>query len=354
MRLALPDDGSQPSSTTERQAYGLMAEGFGKGANGSILVLADYAATPTRAELASLTAKRGAVRCVAVKDVARVIAFGVSGDEVLITVLPSRGPSDARTVALVTALRDLKTAPTLAVSGDTAVAIDVPQRLLDALPLYLALVMGFAFILLLVVFRSVWILLKAVVTFILSLGATLGCVVAVFQFGWFGAAFHVDPAGRLLSFLPIIVVGVLFGLSMDNEMFLISGMRERFAHGAPPREAVSAGFANGAKVVAAAALIMIGVFGNGALNLSTTTAPIAFALAAGVLVDALVVRMPLVLAVMFLRGENAWWLPRWLQRVALQVDIEGAALERLGLPAASTTAKLNRVQAEAGSERAVR
>jgi len=322
MRLGLPDDGSQPSSTTERQAYDLMAEGFGAGINGPILVLADFAATPTPSEIASLTGTLGAV-----KDVARVVPSGVSGREVLLTVVPSSGPSDASTVTLVTALRSLKGTPTLEVSGQTAVAIDVSRRLQNALPLYLLLVMGFAFLLLMVVFRSVLIPLKAVVSFILSLGATLGAVVAVYQFGWLGNLFHVDPAGPLLSFLPIIVVGVLFGLSMDYEMFLVSGMRERFAHGAPAREAVSAGFASAAKVVVAAALIMIGVFGNGALNGSSTTRPIAFALAAGVLVDAFVVRMTLVPAVMFLLGKSAWWLPGWLQRIVPQVDIEGAGLE---------------------------
>jgi RND superfamily putative drug exporter len=322
MRLGLPDDGSQPSSTTERQAYDLMATGFGAGINGPILVLADYAATPTTSDIGALASTLGGVA-----DVARVVPSGVSGREVLLTVIPSSGPSDASTVTLVTALRDLKAAPTLEVSGQTAVAIDVSQRLQNALPLYLVLVMGFAFLLLMVVFRSVLIPLKAVVSFILSLGATLGSVVAVYQWGWLGNIFHVDPAGPLLSFLPIIVVGVLFGLSMDYEMFLVSGMRERFAHGAPAREAVSAGFASAAKVVVAAALIMIGVFGNGALNGSTTTSPIAFALAAGVLVDAFVVRMTLVPAVMFLLGKSAWWRPRWLQRIVPQVDVEGAGIE---------------------------
>jgi RND superfamily putative drug exporter len=150
MRLGLPDDGSQPSSTTERQAYDLMAEGFGKGVNGPILVLADYESTPTQADVAALSAKLGTV-----KDVARVVPSGLSGDDVLLTVLPKSGPTDAATVTLVNDLRALHATPRLAVSGETAVAIDVSQRLLDALPLYLALVVGFAFLLLLVVFRSV-------------------------------------------------------------------------------------------------------------------------------------------------------------------------------------------------------
>ena len=229
----------------------------------------------------------------------------------------------------------------LQVTGETAVAIDISQRLLDALPLYLALVAGFAFLLLMVVFRSLLIPLKATLSFLLSFGAALGATVAVFQWGWLGTLFHVDPAAPLLSFLPILLVGVLFGLSMDYEMFLVSGMRERRAHGDTSPAAVSTGFVNGAKVVAAAALIMIGVFGNGAIAGRGTIQPLAFALAVGVLVDAFVVRMTLVPAVMRLFGDGAWWLPRWLDRIVPDADIEGARLDRetAGLPAASHPAE---------------
>ena len=154
----------------------------------------------------------------------------------------------------------------------------------------------------------------------------------MFQWGWLGNVFGVDPTGPLLSFLPILVIGVLFGLSMDYEMFLVSGMREEYAHGRQPRQAVASGFALSAKVVAAAALIMIGVFGNGAATGSSTIRPIAFALAAGVLIDAFVVRMTLVPAVMTLFGQGSWWLPRWLERIVPHVDIEGASLERRTAP----------------------
>jgi putative drug exporter of the RND superfamily len=328
LRLGLPDDGSDPTSNTDRRAYDLMATGFGAGINGPIVVLAHYSGSaPTAAAVGSLAHTLGEV-----PDVARVIPSGEHGTSVLLTVIPSSGPSDARTETLVRALRDLPRAsagsPILSITGQTAVAIDVSQRLLDALPLYLGLVAAFAFVLLLVVFRSIVIPLKATLSFLLSLGATLGVVVAVFQWGWLGALFGVDPAGPLLSFLPILIVGVLFGLSMDYEMFLVSGMREQHAHGAESRAAVTEGFSQGAKVVAAAALIMIGVFGNGALNGSETIRPIAFGLAAGVLIDAFVVRMTLVPAVLYLFGRTTWWFPRWLDRVIPRVDIEGASLDR--------------------------
>jgi RND superfamily putative drug exporter len=218
----------------------------------------------------------------------------------------------------------LREHPGLLVTGHTAVAIDISDRLASALPVYLALVAGFAFLLLMTVFRSVLIAVKAVVSFLLSLGASLGCTVAVFQWGWLGGLFGVDPAGPLLSFLPTIVIGVLFGLSMDYEMFLVSGMHEEHRRGAS--DAVVAGFSRGAKVVTVAALIMIGVFGGGVAGGSTVTRPIAFALAVGVLVDAFVVRLVLVPAAISLFGRAAWWLPRRLARVVPSIDVDGTAL----------------------------
>jgi RND superfamily putative drug exporter len=231
----------------------------------------------------------------------------------LLLLVPKSGPSDAATATLVTQLRKM---PVL-VTGQTAVAIDISDHLRDALPLYLALVAGFAFLLLMVVFRSVLIPLKAVLSFLLSLGASLGCTVVAFQWG----------SGPLLSFLPTIVIGVLFGLSMDYEMFLVSGMHEEHRRGATPREAVVGGFARGAKVVTAAALIMIGVFGGGVAGGDPVTAPIAFALAAGVLVDAFVVRLVLVPAAISLFGRAAWWLPRRLGRMVPVVDVEGTVVD---------------------------
>lgn len=304
MRLGLPDDGSDPAGATDRKAYDLVAEGFGAGANGPLLVLTG---DPDPRWIATLP------------DVARVLPGGVAGDRALFTVVPESGPDSAATATLVARLR---ANGSVLVTGQTAVAIDISARLRQSLPLYLALVAGFAFLLLMVVFRSVLIPLKAVLSFLLSLGAALGCTVALFQWGWLGAA---DPAGPLLSFLPTIVIGVLFGLSMDYEMFLVSGMHEEYRRGSAAP--VTEGFARGAKVVTAAGLIMVGVFGGGVLGGDAVVRPIAFALATGVLVDAFVVRLVLVPAVISLFGRAAWWLPRGLGRVVPAVDVEGAALE---------------------------
>ena len=307
MRLGLPDDGDDPAGTTDRRAYDLIAEGFGPGVNGPLLVLG-------RTTDAAWIGEQ--------PDVARVVPSGVRGSDALFTVVPASGPAAAGTATLVARLREH---PGLLVTGQTAVAIDISEHLQAALPLYLALVAGFAFVLLLVVFRSVLIAVKAVLSFLLSLGAALGCTVAVFQWGWLGVA---DPPGPLLSFLPTIVIGVLFGLSMDYEMFLVSGMHEEHRRGAAPQAVVVDGFARGAKVVTAAALIMIGVFGGGVAGGDPVTRPIAFALAAGVLVDAFVVRLVLVPAVISLFGRAAWWLPKRLDRVVPAVDVEGSALAR--------------------------
>ncbi|MFI6071773.1 MMPL family transporter [Actinoplanes sp. NPDC051343] len=304
MRLGLPDDGSDPASATDRKAYDLVAEGFGPGANGPLLVLTG---NPDPARIATLP------------DVARVIPGGVRGGQALFTVVPESGPESAATATLVARLRDDRS---FLVTGQTAVAIDISAHLRQALPLYLGLVAGFAFLLLMVVFRSLLIPLKAVLSFLLSLGAALGCTVVMFQWGWFGLA---DPPGPLLSFLPTIVIGVLFGLSMDYEMFLVSGMHEEYRRGSAAP--VADGFARGAKVVTAAGLIMIGVFGGGVAGGDPVVRPIAFALAVGVLVDAFVVRLVLVPAVISLSGRAAWWLPGWLGRAIPAVDVEGSSLE---------------------------
>ncbi|MEA9985964.1 MMPL family transporter [Subtercola sp. RTI3] len=323
LRLGLPNDGTDVSGSTTREAYDLITDGFDAGYNGPILVLVHGT---TAADIPSIQ------KALDVQGVAQVAPSGLAGNDALFTVIPKTGPSDAATETLVHTLRGsgpslgLPSGTSAEVTGTTAIAIDISQRLLDALPEYLALVAGFAFLLLMVVFRSLLIPLKATLSFLLSLGAALGATVAVFQWGWLGSLFHVDPAAPLLSFLPILVVGVLFGLSMDYEMFLVSGMREQRSHGASSRAAVSGGFTSGAKVVAAAALIMIGVFGNGAIAGRGTIQPMAFALAVGVLVDAFVVRMTLVPAVMRLFGDAAWWLPRWLDRILPDADIEGASL----------------------------
>jgi len=330
MQVGLPNDGAYPASTSARQAFDLKADGFGPGINAPILVLAQYRHRATTSDVAGLAAHLGTIT-----DVLVAVPSGRQGNTALITVLPKSGPSDVDTKTLVKRLRDVSAvtgisdAPSLQITGTTAVDIDISDQVSAAFPGYLALIAAFAFLLLMIVFRSILVPLKATIGFLLSLGATLGGVVAVFQWGWLGGLFHVTP-GPLLSFLPVIVTGVLFGLSMDYEMFLISGMREQIAHGAEPRAGLHRGFIGGAAVIVAAGAIMISVFGSGAFDSADPTSQaIAFALTLGVLVDVFVVRMTLVPAVLALLGRSAWWFPRWLDRLLPTIDVEGLRLAPL-------------------------
>ena len=200
--------------------------------------------------------------------------------------------------------------------------IDISQRLLDALPLYLTLIVGFVLLLMLIVFRSILIPIKAAVSFILSLGAGLGATVAVFQWGWLSAPFHVDVTGPVLSFLPILVVGILFGLSMDYETFLVSGIRERLMAGDEPRAAVRNGFTTNAKVIVAAGAIMLAVFVSGSLKPGSEVQSIALALSVGVLLDVFLIRMTLVPAVLTIAGKWTWALPGWLDRILPHVSLD--------------------------------
>ncbi|WIB00261.1 MMPL family transporter [Curtobacterium sp. MCBA15_012] len=326
MRTTLPNDGEYSTSTAARQAFDMKAEGFGKGINAPIEVLATFPGTPSAAEITALTD-----RLTAVNAVEAAIPSGEHGHDALITILPRSGPGDEATAKLVTTLRGTETAsglsgdPLLRITGLTAVDIDISDHVSAAFPTYLALIAAFAFVLLTLVFRSILVPLKATVGFLLSLVATLGGVTAVFQWGWLGSFFHLTP-GPLLSFLPVIVTGVLFGLSMDYEMFLVSGMREEVRHGAAPRAALTTGFTSAAGVVIAAGAIMITVFGSSAFDTDPTSQAIAFALALGVLLDVFVVRMVFVPAVLVLLGRAAWWCPRWFGRLLPDVDVEGARL----------------------------
>jgi RND superfamily putative drug exporter len=247
-------------------------------------------------------------------------------------VIPRSGPSDEATEDLVHAIRgqaaDLreKAGVTTYVTGRTAVDIDVSEKLAGALLPYLAVVVGLAFVLLTLVFRSLLVPLKATLGFLLSVAATFGAVVAVFQYGWLAELIGVDTTGPIVSFLPVLLIGILFGLAMDYEVFLVTRMREEHVHGAAADHAVVLGFRHGARVVTAAAIIMVGVFAGFVLTDDPIIKSIGFALASGVLLDAFVVRMTLVPAVMSLVGRRAWWLPAWLDRLLPDVDVEGEKL----------------------------
>jgi RND superfamily putative drug exporter len=221
-----------------------------------------------------------------------------------------------------------QTGAAVLVTGKTALEIDVSTKLNSVLPLYLLIVVGLAFIVLTLVFRSLVVPLIASLGFLLSVMATLGVVVAVFQKGWLGDLFGIvkQPA-PIMSALPILLVGIVFGLAMDYQVFLVVRMREEYVHGASPREAIVSGLGHGARVVTAAALIMISVFaGFGLFAGDTTIAMIGLGLASAILLDAFVVRMTIVPAVMALLGRKAWWLPRWLDRILPDFDVEGKGL----------------------------
>jgi putative drug exporter of the RND superfamily len=311
LRLGLPTDGSAASDTTQRHAYDLLSDGFGPGFNGPLTVVADPGT--------SLDAIEG------VAMVANTVT-NERGDTAIMTVIPTTGPEDAATEDLVHRLR--ATAGVLGVTGTTALNSDISEKLADALLPYLALVVGLAFVLLALVFRSLLVPLKATLGFLLSVAATFGALVAVFQWGWLAAMFGINQTGPIISFLPILLIGIVFGLAMDYQVFLVTRMREDFVHGASPRDAVISGFGHGARVVTAAALIMMSVFFGFMLGPEAIIKSVGFGLGMAILFDAVVVRMILVPAVMVLLGRSAWWLPRWLDRVLPDVDIEGASLSR--------------------------
>ncbi|MFE4950097.1 MMPL family transporter [Leifsonia sp. NPDC056665] len=331
MRVGLPDGSSEPLGSTTYEAFTVTEKAFGAGATGPLLVtattehgVAKDAVTGAQLDIARTLADQ--------KDVVAVAPIAVSGDRTLFAfqVVPKEGPNSVSTENLVTSLRQLGTVDgtfTLGVSGQTAINQDISANLAAVLPLYLVVVVGLSLLIMILVFRSILVPLIATGGFILSLFATYGAITALFQWGW-GAEQLGIHTGPILSFLPVILVGILFGLAMDYQLFLASGMREAYVHGAPARLAVAKGLRAGRSVVIAAGLIMISVFGGFIFSDSTMIRSIGFGLAFGVLVDAFVVRMLLMPALMHLLGRAAWWLPKWLDRLLPNVDVEGAALER--------------------------
>ncbi|KUN76416.1 MMPL family transporter [Streptomyces griseoruber] len=341
LEMGMPGAESKPVSSTERRAYDALAEGFGAGFNGPLTIVVDVKdATDPETAVSGIAERIGATRGVVSVSAPQ---FNRAGDAALFSAVPTTGPNDERTKALVQTIRgarpglERETGATFEVTGSTAMNIDVAQALKDALVPYLAVIVGLALVLLLVVFRSVLVPVKAAVGFLLSVLAALGAVVAVFQWGWGAALLGVEQTGPIMSLMPIFLVGIVFGLAMDYEVFLVARMREAYVHGDRAPQAVVTGFRHSARVVVAAAVIMIAVFsgfiGSGESMIKT----IGFGLAAAVLFDAFVVRMTLVPAVLALLGDKAWWLPRRLDRLLPDIDVEGSGLTappvRAGAPA---------------------
>jgi RND superfamily putative drug exporter len=331
LQLGMPGDEAKSTATTERRAYDDLAEGFGPGFNGPLTIVVDAkkADAPKKA-VATISKEIAATDGVVSVSPAR---FNEAGDTAVFSATPATSPTDEKTKQLVQTIRDERpgiesgtSGASFEVTGTTALNIDVAQKVQDALIPYLALVVGLAIVLLLLVFRSLLVPLKAALGFLLSVLAALGAVVAVFQQGHMASWLGVEQTGPIMSLMPIFLVGIVFGLAMDYEVFLVSRMREAYVHGDGPGQAIVSGFRHSARVVVAAALIMMAVFSGFIGAGASMIKMIGFGLAIAVLFDAFVVRMAIVPAVLSLLGDKAWYLPRWLDRLLPRVDVEGEAL----------------------------
>ncbi|WP_181361412.1 MMPL family transporter [Streptomyces sp. A244] len=332
LQLGMPGDEAKPVSTTERRAYDALAEGFGPGFNGPLTIVVDAkGAADPKAAAGTIAKEIGGTKGIVSVSPAR---FNEAGDTAVFSAVPATAPTDEKTKNLVTTIRDERpgiesgTGASYEVTGTTAMNIDIAGKVQAALIPYLVVVVGLAIVLLLVVFRSLLVPLKAALGFLLSVLASLGAVVVVFQQGHGAELLGVEQTGPIMSLMPIFLVGIVFGLAMDYEVFLVSRMREAYVHGESSSQAITSGFRHSARVVAAAALIMIAVFAGFIGESDSMIKMIGFGLASAVLFDAFVVRMAIVPAVLALLGDKAWWLPKWLDRALPRVDVEGEALSR--------------------------
>ncbi|MBP2266372.1 RND superfamily putative drug exporter [Pseudarthrobacter sp. PvP004] len=317
--------GDQPDSS-QRKAYNLIAQEFGDGSQNPLVVLVqanDASLGMAAADTFNMLSGLNGVQLVTPPQPS------ASRTAAIITVLPTTGPTDTETKDLVHEIRERSAAlnADIAVTGQTAVSIDVDAQLSQALITYIGVIVGLSLLLLIVLFRSILVPLIATAGFLLSLGAGIGVTVAVFQWGWADALVAAPTGSPMLSLLPILIVGILFGLAMDYQVFLVSRMKEAYSKGYSPKEAILDGFSKTAFVVVAAAAIMAAVFGGFALSPSPLVASIALALTIGVLADAFVVRMIIVPSALSLLGLQAWTMPRWLDKVLPEIDTEGHALE---------------------------
>ena len=334
MRLGLPDASNASSDSAEYKTYALIKDKFGEGMSSPLVVVAhtpanlnEEQAQQAQIDIASAVKERGG------EQVQAVVPGGMTDDRTLMIfqVVPTHSASSVETENLVHELRRVNvsvqgTDVALGAAGQTSGNIDVSNVLAQKLPLYLSVVMGLSFLVLILVFRSILVPLVASLGFLFSILASFGAVVAIYQLGFASSLFGVDHPGPVLSFLPTLMIGILFGLAMDYQRFLVTGMREAYVHGQDAKSAVISGYNHAVRVVVAAAIIMISVFGGFIFADSVMIRPMGFGLAFGVLVDAFIVRMTLTPAIMTLLGDKAWWLPKWLDKLIPNMDVEGAAL----------------------------
>lgn len=333
LQLALPNNGGEPEGTPPRIAYDLTEEHFGPGANGPLIVTADIITSEDPLQDVD-DIKADLEKVDGVKQIAMATP-NENADTAMFQVIPEYGPDDPRTEEVVEKIRDMhdyfkdKYGFDTAVTGSTAVAIDVSSQLGKALLPFGIFVVGLSIVLLMMVFRSVAVPIKAALGFLLSVITAFGVVSLVFVQGHGAEAIGIEQVGPVISFLPIILMGILFGLAMDYEVFLVSGMREAYAHGASARDAIEKGFLSSAGVVTAAALIMFAVFAAFVPTGEPIIKSIALGLAVGIAVDAFLIRMTLGPAVMAMLGEKSWWLPKKLDAILPHFDVEGEGLAHL-------------------------
>ncbi len=330
MSLGMPSGSTADLDTSERQAYDAITRGFGEGYNAPLLVVAHPGPDQT---LTPQDLGRISTGLAQLPDVvqARPVGAAPDGTTAVFSVIPEDGPDAASTADLVDRLRHsgasvVGSDASLGVTGLTAVNLDISEKLADVLLTYIAIIVVLSLVVLLLVFRSVVIPLKATIGFLLTIGATFGVVTAVFQWGWLQGVFGFDSTSPILSFLPIMVTGILYGLAMDYEIFLVSSMREAHVHGHRGHDAIVHGFEQAGRVVVAAAIIMVSVFAGFIFSGDPMVKQFGLALATGILIDAFLVRLTLVPAVMAILDRSAWWLPRWLSRVLPDLDVEGDRL----------------------------
>ncbi|WP_034273626.1 MMPL family transporter [Haloechinothrix halophila] len=340
LSLGLPGDESAPEDSTVRQAYELRTEGFGEGSNGVLMVAVDLTDTPEGLRDQALGELRSELESYDTMDYVVGPRPSEDGKGALFQAVPLYGPNNQETKDLVTDARDAeeklaaKYGMVYGVTGTTAIYADIDDKLLGSIVPYMAIVATAAFLLLILVFRSILVPLTGALGFLLSMAATFGATVLIFQEGTFGLVSDPHP---IVSFLPIMLIGLVFGLAMDYQVFLVTRMREEYVHGRSPRDAMMHGYHHGARVVTAAAIIMISVFSAFMLEDDIAARSMGFALAAGVFFDAFIVRMVIIPSLLTLLGRWAWWLPAWLDRIVPRVDIEG---EKLRGPAESEEREL--------------
>ncbi|HYI35015.1 MAG TPA: MMPL family transporter [Thermoleophilaceae bacterium] len=336
LRLGQPDDGNQPAEKTQRVAYDQLSKGFGPGSNGPLLLAVGSkdGGTLDRAELTGLTRElRGT------KGVAQVAPPqpNRTGDAAIVSVIPRTSPQDKATSALVDRLRD-RTIPAATRDGDLNVYVggltasfeDFSDKISSRLPLFIGIVIGLSILLLIAVFRSIWVPLASAVFNLLSIGAAYGVVVAVFQWGWGASLLGAAEGTPIVSFIPLMMFAILFGLSMDYNVFLLSRIREAYFEGDSPKESVAHGLSRIAKVILTAGLIMASVFLGFATGDDTIVKMFGVGLGAAILIDVLIVRMVVSPALMALLGDKAWWIPDWLDRALPNVSLEGGHEDRAG------------------------